>query len=65
MHLQAIGLAVVADGTYGGGRLRLGLERPFLHAVRLAFTHPGHGRNVSFDSPLAQDLQAVLDQLRN
>lgn len=65
VHLQAIGLAVVADGTYGGGRLRLGLERPFLHAVRLAFIHPGHGRTVSFDSPLAQDLQAVLDQLRN
>lgn len=64
VHLQAIGLAVVADGTYGGGRLRLGLQRPFLHAVRLAFNHPGHGGEVSFDSPLAKDLQAVLDGLR-
>jgi len=39
------------------------LERPFLHAARLAFTHPADGRRMEFDSPLPDDLQRVLDQL--
>jgi 23S rRNA pseudouridine1911/1915/1917 synthase len=40
------------------------LERPFLHAARLAFTHPGDGRRVDFESPLPPDLQSVLDDIR-
>ncbi|MGD9750875.1 MAG: RluA family pseudouridine synthase [Acidimicrobiia bacterium] len=60
VHLQAIGLPVVADTTYGGGRLRFGLERPFLHAAQLEFTHPGTGETVRFDAPLPEDLRAVL-----
>jgi 23S rRNA pseudouridine1911/1915/1917 synthase len=39
------------------------LERPFLHAARLAFTHPDDGRRVDFESPLPPDLQAVLDDI--
>ena len=42
---------------------RAALERPFLHAARLAFTHPRDGRRVEFDSPLPPDLQAVLDDI--
>jgi 23S rRNA pseudouridine1911/1915/1917 synthase len=64
VHLQAIGLPVVADVAYGGGRPRLGLDRPFLHAAELAFTHPGHGGEVAFESPLPADLAVVLDRLR-
>jgi len=64
VHLQAIGLPVVADGTYGGGRLKLGLARPFLHAAGLAFVHPGDGEERSFEAPLPADLQGVLDRLR-
>ena len=40
------------------------LERPFLHAARLAFTHPTEGRPMEFDAPLPDDLQPVLDELR-
>ena len=48
VHLSAIGHPIVGDPVYGGVRrhmpaqLRsvLRLERPFLHAMRLAFTHP-------------------------
>jgi 23S rRNA pseudouridine1911/1915/1917 synthase len=39
------------------------LERPFLHAARLVFTHPSDGRRMEFSSPLPNDLQAVLDEL--
>lgn len=72
VHLSAIGHAIVGDATYGGVHRRvpanlravLRLERPFLHAGRLAFTHPVDGRRVMFESPLSPDLQAVLDEIR-
>lgn len=71
VHLSAIGHPVVGDATYGGVHRRTlahlravqRLERPFLHASRLAFTHPSDGRRVEFDSPLPPDLQSVLDDI--
>ena len=71
VHLSAIGHPVVGDSVYGGVRRRvagdiravLRLERPFLHAARLAFTHPRDGRPLEFTAPLPDDLQDVLDAL--
>jgi len=71
VHLSAIGHPIVGDATYGGRKARiaadlrpvLSLERPFLHAHRLVFTHPTDGRRMEFESPLPQDLQAVLDAI--
>lgn len=71
VHLSAIGHPIVGDATYGGVKARvpqdlrplLRLERPFLHAARLAFTHPTDGRSMSFEAPLPDDLQQVLDRL--
>ena len=40
-----------------------GLGRQFLHAARLAFTHPFTGERVDVSSPLPPDLQAYLDRL--
>jgi 23S rRNA pseudouridine1911/1915/1917 synthase len=39
------------------------LERPFLHAARLVFTHPRDERKMEFIAPLPDDLQQVLDGL--
>jgi 23S rRNA pseudouridine1911/1915/1917 synthase len=71
VHLSAIGHPIVGDAVYGGvhrrvtGNLRAvqRLERPFLHATRLSFTHPRDGRRVDFDSPLPPDLESVLDDI--
>jgi 23S rRNA pseudouridine1911/1915/1917 synthase len=71
VHLNAIGHPIVGDATYGGVRRRVAndlravmrLERPFLHAARLAFTHPGDGRRVEFDSPLPPELESVVDDI--
>jgi 23S rRNA pseudouridine1911/1915/1917 synthase len=60
-HLRAIGHPVVGDPEYGTPG-RLGLERQFLHATRLAFTHPVTGAPVDVSSPLPPDLQAALDR---
>ncbi len=73
VHLNAIGHPVVGDPVYGGVRRRvaphlravLHLERPFLHAARLAFAHPADGRRMEFESPLPGDLQSVLEDIRN
>ncbi len=61
VHLQAIGHPVCGDPDYGTAGL-LGLERQFLHAARLAFSHPTTGERVEVRSPLPEDLQAVLEQ---
>jgi 23S rRNA pseudouridine1911/1915/1917 synthase len=58
-HLRAIGHPVVGDPEYGTPG-RLGLERQFLHAARLAFKHPWTGEPVDVSSPLPADLQAAL-----
>jgi 23S rRNA pseudouridine1911/1915/1917 synthase len=71
VHLSAIGHPIVGDATYGGIHRRVAhdlrpvmrLERPFLHAMRLSFTHPGDGRRVDFDSPLPPDLESVVDEI--
>jgi 23S rRNA pseudouridine1911/1915/1917 synthase len=71
VHLSAIGHPVVGDSLYGGVHRRVPgdiravqrLERPFLHAARLAFTHPREKRRMEFTSPLPDDLMSVLDDL--
>jgi 23S rRNA pseudouridine1911/1915/1917 synthase len=72
VHLSAIGHPVVGDPTYGGVHRHVSndvravqrLERPFLHAARLKFTHPSDGRTLEFESPLPADLQSVIDDIR-
>jgi 23S rRNA pseudouridine1911/1915/1917 synthase len=70
VHLAAIGHPVLGDERYGrdlamvlGGWRPLTGARPFLHARRLAFTHPRHGDLRTFTSPLPADLLEVLDGL--
>jgi 23S rRNA pseudouridine1911/1915/1917 synthase len=58
-HLKAIGHPVAGDPVYGTPE-RYGLERQFLHAARLAFTHPVTGEQVDVRSELPEDLRAAL-----
>jgi len=75
VHLASIGHPVAGDPVYGGTRTPssrraearealLALERPALHAARLAFTHPSSGVRLAFEAPLPPDLRAVLGRLR-
>jgi 23S rRNA pseudouridine1911/1915/1917 synthase len=59
VHLGAVGLPVAGDPVYGRPH-ELGLERQFLHAARLAFTHPFTGERVDVQSPLPDDLALAL-----
>ena len=71
VHLSAIGHPIVGDSLYGGVHRRVAgdiravqrLERPFLHAARLKFTHPRDQRSMEFTAPLPDDLLDVLEAL--
>ncbi len=64
VHLSAIDHPVVGDARYGGARPSLPAPRPWLHAAGLRFTHPTTGAELSFDSPVPAELEAVLAPLR-
>jgi 23S rRNA pseudouridine1911/1915/1917 synthase len=72
VHLSAIGHPIVGDALYGGVHRRVPgdlravthLERPFLHAAHLVFAHPDDERRMEFRSELPEDLQRVLNELR-
>lgn len=79
VHLSWMGHPVVGDGDYGGRRaaflphapgrsshvrdlLRL-IDRPALHAWRLAFAHPVDARPLSFEVPPPADYAALRQAL--
>ena len=67
VHMAAQRHPCVGDATYGADPVlsaRLGLERQWLHAMRLAFEHPATGERVEFSSRYPVDLQHTLDVLR-
>jgi 23S rRNA pseudouridine1911/1915/1917 synthase len=64
VHFSALRHPCVGDVTYGADPVlatRVGLDRQWLHAVRLAFTHPGTGERLELSSPYPPDLQHALD----
>ena len=67
VHFSALRHPCVGDMTYGADPAladRLGLTRQWLHAVRLAFSHPGTGEPVEFTSSYPADLDQALQVLR-
>lgn len=58
VHLSTIGHPVIGDLRYGGPKVD-GLERPFLHAIRLRFRHPAGSEELDFRSDLPADLVSV------
>ncbi|MDA8291303.1 MAG: RluA family pseudouridine synthase [Actinomycetota bacterium] len=64
VHLAAIAHPVVGDSRYGGRRREIPCPRPFLHAERLRLVHPVDGVTRQYESPLPDDLVAVLASLR-
>jgi 23S rRNA pseudouridine1911/1915/1917 synthase len=64
VHMAAIHHPCIGDPTYGPNPVlaaRLGLDRQWLHAVRLGFTHPTSGDQMTFSSEYPEDLQRALD----
>jgi 23S rRNA pseudouridine1911/1915/1917 synthase len=64
VHLAFIGAPIVGDSVYGYRKQRVKMKRHFLHAAKLAFTHPVTGERLSFESPLPEDLKGHLERMR-
>ena len=68
VHMAALKHPCVGDLTYGADPTlakRLGLNRQWLHAVRLGFEHPDTGKYVTYESPYPDDLAAALEKIRD
>ena len=68
VHLSALHLPVIGDPVYGRPPRTASVEmksasRQMLHAHRLTFTHPHHGKRLSFVSPPAPDMRTLIDIL--
>lgn len=63
VHSKHIGHPVVGDMTYGGSN-KFNLQGQLLHAHKLVLTHPKTGQIMSFEAPLPDYFQNVLDILR-
>lgn len=70
VHMQSLGHPVVGDSLYGAphrigdGEAVLSLERNFLHAAHLAFTHPQSKKAMDIKAPLPGELEAFLAKIR-
>jgi 23S rRNA pseudouridine1911/1915/1917 synthase len=68
VHMAALKHPCLGDPTYGGDPVlaqRVGLDRQWLHAVRLGFEHPEDGEYVEYESSYPDDLQHALDVIRD
>ena len=73
VHLQSLGHPVVGDFLYGAphvirevsGDRTLELDRNFLHAAQLEFTHPRTHAEISVEAPLAPELVDFLHSLQS
>jgi 23S rRNA pseudouridine1911/1915/1917 synthase len=67
VHMAALKHPCVGDITYGADPTlarRVGLQRQWLHAVRLGFEHPETGEHVEYESPYPDDLAQALEVIR-
>ncbi len=66
VHAQSLGHPVVGDTLYGAPHLISGLpdefqiDRNFLHAAHLSFTHPQTQKKLEIDAPLPIELESFL-----
>lgn len=70
VHMQALGHPVVGDTLYGAphrlgnAETGLSLDRNFLHAARLVFTHPQTNKTMDIQAPMPSELEAFLAAIR-
>ena len=68
VHMAALKHPCLADFTYGADPAlarRVGLQRQWLHAVKLGFEHPDSGKYVEYEASYPDDLAHALDVIRD
>jgi 23S rRNA pseudouridine1911/1915/1917 synthase len=70
VHFASVGHPVLGDRTYGSktsidaGRRKITFPRQMLHAELLGFTHPISKKYLEFSSPIPQDMEEKIRELR-
>jgi 23S rRNA pseudouridine1911/1915/1917 synthase len=68
VHLKYINHPIFSDFLYAGRKTarkdRTKLTRVFLHASKISFLKPSTGKNVSYEAPLAVELDHFLQSLK-
>ena len=63
LHCMFLGCPIVGDKIYGHRKQSFEIDRHFLHAARLKIILPGEKVASTFEAPLPDELQAILDSL--
>ncbi|WHY68646.1 RluA family pseudouridine synthase [Neobacillus sp. SuZ13] len=64
VHMKYIGYPLAGDPKYGPKKT-LEINGQALHAGVLGFNHPRTGEYLEFEAPLPEDIELLLNQLRN
>lgn len=64
LHCTLLGCPIVGDRVYGRKKPSIDIDRHFLHAYRLKIVLPGEVEAHTFEAPLPDDLQQVLDSFK-
>ena len=65
VHLDYIGHPVIGDPIYGKGNRKLYNDGQLLFAHKISFIRPSDKKMVTFEAPLPDYFQEVLDELRS
>jgi 23S rRNA pseudouridine1911/1915/1917 synthase len=65
LHCAFLGCPIVGDEIYGRKKQSIKMDRHFLHARSLKIILPGEKQPRFFEAPLPEELEQVLDSLRN
>lgn len=63
VHTKYIGHPIVGDPVYGYKNQKFKLNGQLLHAYRLELTHPATGERMTFEAPLPDYFQEILQKL--
>ena len=63
VHAKYIGHPVVGDDVYGKKDTKFGLSGQLLHSHYIEFVHPRTGQTLSFECPLPDYFQKVLEKI--
>jgi 23S rRNA pseudouridine1911/1915/1917 synthase len=64
LHMAFINCPIAGDRVYGRRRASINLERHFLHARRLDIRLPGEKLPGTFEAPMPDELEQILENLR-
>ena len=63
VHLKSIGHTIVGDELYGNGlNKEFGINRQFLHAYKVKFTHPASKEEIELEIPIFSDMKDFLEK---